>query len=153
MHLKYFGQMIKCCAFDTSIAKGGDLQYIEDIKTSGFCSQGEYGWVAIYPENGTLVIQINSDMWILSNENVEVDYFHEYANKTTTFRISDAEVKFEFRYKSWWAEREDFEVNPMAASCEEENPEEDVFGYIKMLKDNKTSASNLSDIWHKNLNL
>jgi hypothetical protein len=151
MYLKYFGQMIKCCSFDKSSGKGGELQYIEDIKTSGFCSQGGYGWISIYPENGTLVAQINSKKWCLSNDDVDVNYFHDYANKTTKFSIKHSELNFEYQYKSWWAERDDFEVNPMAASCEEENSEEDVFGYVKMLKDNKTSASNLAELWSKNI--
>jgi len=145
--------MTKCCLFDKLTGSGGALQYIEDIKTSGFCCQGEYGWIAIYPENGSLVIQINSSKWVLSDETVDVDYFHDYLHKTTIFSITDAEVNFEFCYKSWWAERTDFEVNPMAASCEEEHTEENVFGYLKMLKDNKKSSDSLSELWIKNLNV
>jgi hypothetical protein len=153
MYLKYFKQMTKCCLFDKASGKGGELQYIEDLKTSGFCLKGEYGWVAVFPENGGLICQINSKKWSLLDESTDVEYFHDYSSKTTKFRISSQDNNFEFVYMSWWADRDDFEVNPMAASCEEENSEEDIFGYVKMLKDNKKSAANLYQLWAKNLGL
>ncbi|WP_172806696.1 hypothetical protein [Endozoicomonas arenosclerae] len=137
--------------FDKNIGKGGDLRYIEDLKTSGFCSQGEFGWIAIFPENGNLICQINSIKWHLLDDDVDVEYFHDYHKKTTKFSIKNNKNNFDINYKSWWANRDDFDINPMAASSEEENSEEDIFGYIKMLKDNQDSASNLNRLWSNNL--
>jgi hypothetical protein len=151
MYLKNFNQMTKCCAFDKMKGCGGDFQYLEDRKTSGFCSQGEYGWVAVYPENQSLVVQINEKKWDLLEDGSEVDYFHIYDKKLTSFKISNARNLFDLVYQSWWAERDDFEPDPISASREEENVEEDIFGYIHMLNENKSSARNLFDLWTKNL--
>ncbi|WP_083690103.1 hypothetical protein [Colwellia sp. UCD-KL20] len=151
MYLKNFNKMVKCCSYDKSIGKGGQFQYIEDLKTSGFCSQKENGWIAVFPEQGTLVCQINSKKWSLNDENVDIEYFHDYSAKTTTFSIKDPEKSLKITYKSWWADRNDFEVNPIAASCEDENSEEDILGYIYMLINNPQSIVNLCDLWSKNI--
>lgn len=143
--------MVKCRLFDREKGEGSDLRYVEDIKTSGFSAQGDYGWAAIYPDSGTLIVQINSKKWNLTSDDVAIDYYHNYDKGMTTFRISGNENDFEHTYKSWWSERDDFEVDPIAASCEEENSEEDVFGYIKMLKENKESARSLLGLWARNM--
>lgn len=151
MYLKNFNQMIKCCLFDKIEGDGSKFQYVENRKTSGFCAQGEYGWVAVYPENKSLVVQINTRKWDLLSDDLEIKYFHIYDKKLTKFRISGCGNIFEHTYQSWWAERDDFEVNPIAASCEEENSEQDIFGYIHMLRENETSARNMFELWAKNL--
>lgn len=39
--------------------------------------------------------------------------------------------------------------NEMAASREEENAEEDIFGYVCMLKENRKAAHNLYALWSR----
>ena len=149
MYLKKFGAPIKCCCFDIAKGEGGTFEFIEDRKTTGFCLQGDYGWVAIYPDDGVLTVQINMDKWRVLPGETEVTYFHDYNGKVTSFYIKDRDKSFDFTYRSWWADSEYFEINPMAASCEEENPEEDVFGYVAMLNENEDVVKNLVDFWGK----
>jgi hypothetical protein len=139
--------MSKCCFFTPFTGKGGFPKDIGSRKTVGFCIQGDYGWAAIFPDNGDLIIQINSKRWKLKDKDVHVDYFHVYKKKRTQFRILQKEKTFDWRYSSWWSTRPDFIVEPMAASREEENAEEDIFGYIAMLKENDTVADNLMALW------
>lgn len=151
MYLKDFNQMVKCRFFDKEKGLDDNLRYVEEVKTSGFCTQKDFGSIAVYPDNGELVVQINANKWNLLSDSVDVDYFHVYDKKLTTFRIFEQGKKFDLTYTSWWADRDDFDVDPMAASCEEKNSEEDIFGYLKMLKENKEAANNLLGLWSKNI--
>lgn len=77
---------------------------------------------------------------------MSIDYFYSYKGESTAFRILLAGKKFETTCQSWWAGRDDCIVNQYEASNEEENVEEDIFGYTNMLKDNHDAAVNLHSL-------
>ncbi|MYL26038.1 MULTISPECIES: hypothetical protein [Halomonadaceae] len=142
--------MAFCRFYDGSHCSLQDSEVLGDKKTSGFCWKGDDHAVAIFPEDGTLKLVIDSSKWDLLSEKVDVDYFHDYKTALTTFRVYGDGSEFEVSYPSWWRGREDVEVDEMAASREEENAEEDIFGYVCMLKENRAAADNLYALWARN---
>jgi len=117
-------------------------------KTTGFCKKTSGGWAAVYPEKDSLVLQIENRIWNITDDNVMILYFHNYRKKSTTFRIEHPNGDFEIIYDAWWKDRKGFIPEPMAASCEPENIEEDFFGYIDWLSQ-PDIARRLFRLWNK----
>lgn len=153
MYLKDFNQVIKCCEFNEKKWTFDNIDYVREKKTTGFFSLSITSGAAVYPDNDKLVFAISGKKWDLLNEKLEVNYFHDYPNKETKFSIQGLGGKWSTTYRSWWADRTDFVINEMAASCEEENSEEDFLAYIEMLAENKDSSSSLFKLWSANLTL
>lgn len=151
MYLKHFNQPNKCATFDPANNQLGTEDFVRNTKTSGFYSESKAGTVSIYPRNQELIIRVGQKQWDLLSSGIQTSYFHNYSTKETTFRISGSSEQFEITYPAWWADRDDFIINEMAASCEEENSEEDVFGYIHMLNENQDSANSLHPLWLANI--
>jgi len=150
LYLKCFEKMAYCYYFEGTISVLNDPEAVGDKKTSGFCWKGDEHTVAIFPEDGTLKLLVDSKKWDLLSEKVGVDYFHDYKAAVTTFRVYGNGSESEVSYPSWWRGRDDVEVGKMAASREEENAEEDIFGYVCMLKENQKAADNLYALWSRN---
>lgn len=150
MKLKDFKQKLKFRFFEVDLSKLSGLHSLEGQKTSGFCLCDNFGEVALYPGEQYLIVKINDKQWSLGDPSVLVTYFHNYENKTTTFKIENNEHVFNLNYYSWWANRDDFIVNPYAASCEEENSKEDMWAYIDNLFEFPDKAKNLHAFWSKN---
>lgn len=151
IYLKDFNQIIKCCEYDVNDGSIENIDYVRDKKTAGFFSLKLGSGIALYPSDQKLAFTADRKTWNLLDKHVETIYFHDYSNKTTTFRIQGPVGEWSTTYKALWADRDDFEVNEMAVSFEEENSEEDFLGYINMLIENKDSVSTLLALWSKNL--
>lgn len=150
LRLKCFNEMAYCRSYDSTHCSLRDPEFVEDKQTCGFCWKGDEHSVAIYPEGGTLKVVVDANKWDLLGEQVNVDYFHDYKAALTTFRVYGEGSEFETSYPSWWRGRDDVQVDEMAASREEENAEEDIFGYVCMLKENRKAAHNLYALWSRN---
>ncbi|QIB76410.1 hypothetical protein GL213_02080 [Halogeometricum borinquense] len=135
MYLRNFDCLVEYTQFDPSEGVGDGFTDIEGQDISGVCSEVDGVWVAIYPdsEKNTILVQIDGTTWDLYSPDTEVAYNHDYENEKTSFRISDNSNTFTTTYDAWWQDRPDFEPNKWAASREDENADEDIFGYILML--------------------
>ena len=147
MYLINFDQLFMCTLFNTTEGKGSVFQEINNRKTTGYCAKRDYGWIAIYPGKKGLIIQINKETWILSSRSVLMEYYHIYPQKETYFRLQNRAFKFERYYPSWWKDRDDIIINPMADSQEAENSDHDIFGYMKRIRDTRAMENNLHTMW------
>ena len=151
MYLIDFEQKFKCRKFNSTTKNIGDLVLINDLKVSGFYGIFEFGTMALYPSGESLLLEINNKSWNLLDDSVETHYFHFYADKKTRFQVlKNGSVEFEYIYESWWANRDDFEVNEMAVSCEPENSSEDNFAYVDWVKFNQKGAKTIHTLWSEN---
>ncbi|WP_396613032.1 hypothetical protein ACH9L7_07150 [Haloferax sp. S1W] len=139
--------------FDPSSGSGSEFEEIGDYGTSGFCKAGDFGWVAVYPDpdRQTLIVQISEIKWDLYASGTTVIYNHHYNDENTYFKISDEENTFDITYEAWWKDVPHFEANKWAASREEENSHEDIFGYILMLWQNEDKKENWIELWSEHL--
>jgi len=151
MYLKQFDRP-QICQFNIQEGSVDAFEVFEvqnrerNRKTSGFCKKSAHGWSAVYPGKNGLVLQIDNRIWNILDDDVVILYFHNYEKKTTTFRVENRDADFEIIYDSWWKDREDFNPDIMAASCEPENMEEDFFGYVDWLSQPEM-ASRLFRLW------
>lgn len=98
--------------------------------------------VAIYCEDNILILQIDSNKWELSSEDVELRYFHNLANKTTCFEVKSPKKSASIEYKAWWAEIPEFE--PVEPEMDED---EDFLGYAFAVWKSKQLQWNLISSW------
>jgi hypothetical protein len=98
--------------------------------------------LAIYCEDNTLILQLDSDKWELSSVDVELMYCHNLANKTTFFEVKSPEKSVSIEYKAWWAEIPGFE--PVEPEMDED---EDFLGYVYAVWKNKKLQGSLISSW------
>jgi len=98
--------------------------------------------LAIYCENNTLILQIDSDKWDLSSVDLQLRYFHNLANKTTRFEVKSPEKSVSIEYKAWWADIPGFE--PVEPEMDED---EDFLGYVFAVWKNKQLQQSLISTW------
>lgn len=98
--------------------------------------------LAIYSDDNSLILQIDSDKWDLSSEDIELRYFHNLAKRTTCFEVRFRDKAFSIEYKAWWAEIPGFE--PVEPEMDED---EDFLAYVFEVWKNKKLQRSLINRW------
>lgn len=153
VRLKNFERRMEYSCFDTESGTGGPFNDIDGVEISGFCKKSDSGWIAVYPDpdRDTLVVQIDGTTWDLYASETTVVYNHHYDDAKTYFKITDGENTWDRLYEAWWKDVPHFTVNKWAASREDENSSEDIFGYILMLWQSEESKDDWIEAWSKHL--
>lgn len=141
--------------FDPADGTVEEFQRSGDVEISGFYEQTDAGWVAIHPdpEGRTLLVQIDGTSWDLFAAETHVGYKHDYETPRTTFTIEDDEKRLRRTYDPWWDEPgcEWFEPEPWSAGREQENWEEDIFGYVWWLSQQEERKEDFVQPWAENM--
>ena len=135
-----------CSLFHVDSGFGTSFQLQLERKTSGVCQQKDFGWVALYPQGKSIVLQINNRVWSLGDSSIKIDYRHDHHHNITAFSIVDSFHQFSTQYPSWWVSdevnREDYA-----------DDEQDFFGYVLFLHRNSIVRRNLQKLWGSRLHL
>jgi len=140
MLLVNFDQVFKATRFDTTAGMGDGFRKRRGNDLSGFCTEGTHGWAAVYPRDGLLIVQVNLQRWTLALSSVEYEHLPEAGE--SRFKITDGANTFEHVYPSWWTDGGDPYGDWL---CEDED--NDIFGYIAVLRTDHEMAINLAEVW------
>ncbi|CAA0101666.1 Uncharacterised protein [BD1-7 clade bacterium] len=114
---------------------------INDASVSGkpigsFHQVGDF-CITLYCESGSIFLQIGRERWDLSDNGIELRYFHIIARRRTFFSIDPANLPISIEYDAWWADIPGFEpVEP------EMDQDEDFLGYVYYVWQEKTYKNN-----------
>lgn len=93
----------KYVQFDTL---SGEVFYLSDSENTHqglFEKTNEFN-IALYKDiNQTTIIQINKVKYKLLDEETEIEYFHDFDNKKTIFKIKNFSKSTIIKYDSWWS--------------------------------------------------
>lgn len=120
---------VRACT-DTTVSPRGNIHLLLDK-----C-------IAIYCEDGTLILQIDKNKWDISSKETVLRYFHRLIDKTTHFEVVSEKESVSIAYRAWWAEIPDF-----ALFEPEMDEDEDFLGYVFAIWRSKQLQESLIESW------
>ena len=144
MYPRQFNGFYVCSLFHLDSGFGSSFQLHLERKTAGVCQQKDFGWVALYPQGESIVLQINNRVWSLGESSVKIDYRHDHHHNITAFSIVDSFHQFSISLLgvSNDVNREDYA-----------DDEQDFFGYVLFPHRNSMVQRNLQKLWGSGLHL
>jgi len=119
----------------------------------GYCYKMPFGWVALYACDEGLILQIDKQKWILTEGNVVTHYMYDFINKSEMiFSVEDAVHKLDITYEKWWKSEDNTVVDPVYASLDTRNVDNDLLAYVDYLNGENGNPDNVLAFWRKNSN-
>jgi hypothetical protein len=85
-------------------------------------------WVAMYAEEGALILQVGRRRFSLDAASTKLQYWHDWATGRTNFGVRDPAGEVVLGYQSWWAK---LGIPPQRVKFEPERDEyEDFLAFV-----------------------
>lgn len=149
------------CEYNASTSKVDEdsIEYIDysksfeermsDATDVGYCMKMPFGWVALYVSGKELVLQIDKKKWVLSKDTVKTTYIYNYDNNEIMFGVKDAHQELNVSYDKSWDDKEDDLIDPVYASENASNVDNDLLAFVDELNQDKEILKNVLESWKR----